>query len=95
MMMALRSTLNTATSFLEMSEYLLKSLITENDHGNPGFHHAKERGWHICGDLCLILQSPKHTVFTTVYLQEPPESFWSFKLNSGARNNVHGPQVFC
>lgn len=59
MMMALRSTLNTATSFLEMSEYLSKSLITQNYHGNPGFHHAKEHGWHICGDLCLILQSPK------------------------------------
>lgn len=27
-----------------------------------------------------------------MYLQEPPKSFWSFKLNSGARNIVHGLQ---
>lgn len=35
MMMALHSTLNTATSFLEMSEYfikLLQSIITQNGH---------------------------------------------------------------
>lgn len=78
MMMALRSTLNTATSFLEMSEYLLKSLITQNDRGNPGFHLAKEYDWHVCGYFCLILQSPKYKVFNIVDLKEPPGSFWSF-----------------
>lgn len=75
--------------------FVCKSLITQNDHGDPSFLHAKEHvfGWLICGDFCLILQSAKYTVLATVYLEE---HLGSFKLNSGgARHNVHGPQVFC
>lgn len=100
MMMALHSILNTATSFLEMSEYfikLLQSIITQNDHRNHSFLHAKEHvfGRHICGDFCLVSKSYKYTVFTGVYLQIHPGSFLASALNSGARHNVYGPQVFC
>lgn len=100
MMMALHSTLNTATSFLEMSEWfikLLQSIITQNDHGNHSFLHPKGHvlGWHIFGDFCLILKSYKYTVFTGVHLQIHPGSFLASMLNSGARHNVHGPGVLC